>query len=237
MALTAAGIERILTLAAMVFAYFFSMTMNGYLQARIALWLGDNTPETAGYLSLNPLAHFNVFGFIGFASMLLHGIGWIQSMPVDPHAVHGKHRNVKLALLFGSGVFIPLITAIFAFIGLVLTLDVHQFELVQRMFHSIVVPINELGARYPTTSSFSLVIALFLMALVFFNVFITALNVVFNGFWYVIAVGFDNGYSYAKHADFLGLIVPLLLIIFFGDFLRYVLLYGIKYVAYLVGAF
>jgi hypothetical protein len=57
-------IELVVRASALVFAYFFSVTVTGYAQARIALALGDDTPESAGFLTLNPLAHLDIIGFL-----------------------------------------------------------------------------------------------------------------------------------------------------------------------------
>ena len=45
-------------------AYLLFFTARGYGQAWTARRLGDDTPALNGFLSLNPLAHINIIGFI-----------------------------------------------------------------------------------------------------------------------------------------------------------------------------
>jgi len=71
--------------------------------------LGDDTPRLNGRLTLNPLAHLDVFGSI---LLVVAGFGWAKPVPVNPYALQrrtpagmmivaaaGPLSNVGLALL------------------------------------------------------------------------------------------------------------------------------------------
>ena len=75
-----------------------------------AYWLGDDTAKRMGRISLNPLRHFDLTGFI---LMVLVHFGWAKPVPVDMRrfknpkqgmavtAAAGPISNVLLAIVFG----------------------------------------------------------------------------------------------------------------------------------------
>ncbi|HNZ86319.1 MAG TPA: site-2 protease family protein [bacterium] len=62
-------------------AIIFALTIHEFFHAYVALKQGDPTAKLMGRLSLNPLVHIDVFGFI---SILLVGFGWAKPVPVNP---------------------------------------------------------------------------------------------------------------------------------------------------------
>lgn len=85
-----------------------------------ALKLGDTTARDMGRLSLNPLKHFDIMGFV---MMAFAGFGWAKPVPIDMRnfdnprrgmaitAVAGPLSNVLIAIvcLFLYGLFLPLL--------------------------------------------------------------------------------------------------------------------------------
>ena len=82
-----------------------------------ALWLGDDTAKRMGRISLNPLHHLDVVGFI---MMVVVHFGWAKPVPINPYrmtkikspqagmaitAAAGPLSNVILAFLFGIGFY------------------------------------------------------------------------------------------------------------------------------------
>lgn len=67
---------RILVIPAILVAF----TFKGYIQSKIAIKLGDDTPKEYGRNTLNPLKHISVFGFI---FMLIIGFGWIKPVEIN----------------------------------------------------------------------------------------------------------------------------------------------------------
>jgi Zn-dependent protease len=95
-----------------------SLTVHEWAHARSAFALGDDTASMMGRLSLNPLAHIDIFGTI---LLPLMGVpfGWAKPVPVNPvrfthkfpmrtgmmiTAAAGPASNVALAL--GSGLLL-----------------------------------------------------------------------------------------------------------------------------------
>lgn len=70
----------------------FSLTVHEFFHAWTALRFGDTTARNAGRLTLNPLAHLDLFGTI---MMFLSGFrfGWAKPVPVNPFNL----RNPRVA--------------------------------------------------------------------------------------------------------------------------------------------
>lgn len=81
---------------------------HGYVSTK----LGDPIPRIRGRLTLNPLAHLDLYGTI---LMLLTGFGWAKPVEVNP--MYYKDRKKGMALVAVAG---PLSNFILAFISLLL---------------------------------------------------------------------------------------------------------------------
>lgn len=93
---------RLLIIA--LLSYMMTVTFAGWFESLIALKVGDETPEDTGFLSLNPLSHFNVIGF----AVVLWGIfytqsldfqfmpGWGRHIPLMPDTLRGKYLRTRI---------------------------------------------------------------------------------------------------------------------------------------------
>jgi Zn-dependent protease len=79
-----------------------------YAHAQMAVWLGDDTPKQQGRLSVSPLAHIDILGFI---LILLAGFGWAK--PVQINESNFKNRKRDDILVSLSGPAMNLLIAIF----------------------------------------------------------------------------------------------------------------------------
>lgn len=91
-----------LTLVAVCIALVLHEVAHGL----VAKWNGDYTAKYAGRLSLNPLKHFDL---IGFVMMMLVGFGYAKPVPVNP--VNFKHYRRGLITVAIAGVVTNLIIA------------------------------------------------------------------------------------------------------------------------------
>ncbi|MGI5853378.1 MAG: site-2 protease family protein [Bacillota bacterium] len=105
-----------LTQIVMMLAIFIpSVVLHEFAHAITATILGDPTPRWEGRLTLNPLAHFDIFGAIMMIITMItgFGIGWARPVGVDPRnfkkpardmllvAIAGPLSNILLAVFFG----------------------------------------------------------------------------------------------------------------------------------------
>lgn len=100
--------------SALILAYMILVTIVGYCRALIAKWMGDDTAEQQGFLSLNPMVHIDTWGltllifFHYFFNML---IGWGQTIPVNPSNIHGPWRWLKISCAMLSGALLYFLIA------------------------------------------------------------------------------------------------------------------------------
>ena len=83
-----------------------SLVLHEVAHGLVALWNGDPTAKFAGRLTLNPMKHFDIIGFI---MMMLVGFGYAKPVPVNPY--NFKHRTRGQVTVAIAGVTVNLILA------------------------------------------------------------------------------------------------------------------------------
>ena len=96
-------IARILTL-------IVAFTIHEFAHAWTAEQLGDGTPRLNGRLTLNPLAHLDIFGSL---LLLLTGFGYAKPVPVNPYALR-RRTPAGMMLVAAAGPLSNLLLAILA---------------------------------------------------------------------------------------------------------------------------
>lgn len=81
--------------------------------ALLAKWLGDDTAEKQGRITLNPIKHLDLWGTI---LMLFAGFGWAKPVPINPN--NFKKRKLGMALSSLAG---PVSNLILAYIAMILS--------------------------------------------------------------------------------------------------------------------
>ena len=81
--------------------------------ALVAKWLGDDTAEMQGRITLNPMKHLDLFGTV---LMLFAGFGWAKPVPINPK--NFKKRKLGMALSSLAG---PVSNLILAYISMILS--------------------------------------------------------------------------------------------------------------------
>ena len=98
------------------------LTFHEYAHAKVASMMGDNTAKELGRVSLNPLRHIDIIGFI---CLIVVGFGWGKPVPVNPYNLSGKNRKFKEVAISAAGVIMNLVLAIL--LAIVLTwIGVHH---------------------------------------------------------------------------------------------------------------
>lgn len=92
--------------------------LHEYGHAWTATALGDETPRTAGRLTLNPLKHVDPFGAI---ALLLFGFGWAKPVPVNQAKLREKGRWAPI-LAVAAGAMMNFLLMLIIFITLRLIL-------------------------------------------------------------------------------------------------------------------
>lgn len=98
----AGGVENpalvIVEIAMILAVVVFSLSVHESAHAYAAKRLGDPTAANLGRISLNPLKHLDLFGFL---SMALVGIGWAKPVPINPRYFRDPRKGMMLSSLAG----------------------------------------------------------------------------------------------------------------------------------------
>jgi Zn-dependent protease len=78
-----------------VIAMAISLTVHEYAHALISHIQGDRTPEEHGRLTLNPLAHLDIIGFI---SLFVFKFGWAKPVPIGVY----NYKKPRLGVILTS---------------------------------------------------------------------------------------------------------------------------------------
>ncbi len=73
--------------------------------------LGDHTARDLGRLTLNPIKHFDVMGFV---CMMIIGVGWAKPVPINPAFYKNPRRGMAITAVAG-----PLSNFLLAYVGMV----------------------------------------------------------------------------------------------------------------------
>lgn len=217
--LSATTSKLIIDYSVLFVAYLITITLAGYSQAACAKLFGDDTPEEAGYLSLNPFHHIHMIGFIMFV-LLKFGFGPIQ--PIRTEYIWPRWKDIKLFIIYMSKPIVNLLLAISSLFGMVLMFGGHnngvariELLLVQ-LFQQAQFPIDMFFNLYPQATSYTIVGGMLLLAITYANVLITPLNIIVQGIHYIVALAFEKQSRYLEYANYFAIFGPLLFIFFFS---------------------
>ncbi len=91
-------------------SYIITITFAGWFESYIAKQVGDDAPEQAGFLTLNPLEHFNVFGFgaVLWGKFFAHYLpfqfipGWGRYIHLMPDNIRGDYYKLRVFIEYIS---------------------------------------------------------------------------------------------------------------------------------------
>ena len=108
----------LLALIAFVLAIYLAIIPHEIAHGLVAKWNGDLTAQVNGRLTMNPIAHFDLVGFLMLITM---GVGFAKPVPVNPYnfkvprrglftvAIAGVTYNLA-AVIVGSSLLIATLT-------------------------------------------------------------------------------------------------------------------------------
>lgn len=94
--------------------FIISIGLHEAAHAYAAHYLGDDTPEREGRLTVNPIAHLDLFGTL---FLMIAGFGWGRSVNVDQRNLKKPLRDMALIAAAGPGA--NLLLGVFSVIGLI----------------------------------------------------------------------------------------------------------------------
>lgn len=99
--------EWILSMVLILPGIVIGLCFHEFAHAITAFKLGDVTPKFQGRVTINPLAHIDIFGFF---ALLFCGFGWGKAVEINPYNFRNRRRDELLVSL--AGVVMNLLIAI-----------------------------------------------------------------------------------------------------------------------------
>lgn len=206
------SVELVISYITLALAYVIAVTLSGSFRAWTARAMGDDTAESLGLLTLNPLAHID---FMGGLFLFIFGFGWGRNVPINPYKIDGRFRIVKIAAAYLSNTFAHLVMALITLVTLVFSFGVNILYLAVPMMCTGDLLHSQFASVYPDAASWAISLGLIGIALMFLNVLLAVLDFIISIFSVVTFVLFEHTPSYTRYRDFLMIIIPMLMIYFF----------------------
>jgi len=117
-------------------AVLIGMTVHEWAHAYMAYRLGDPTARNLGRMTLNPLNHIDIFGFL---CLLIAGFGWAKPVPINPRNFKNFKRDEILVSIAGitMNLVVALVFTFLFYIG-ILKLNLWSNEAFISIFLGIV---------------------------------------------------------------------------------------------------
>lgn len=201
-------------LISLILTYMILVTMVGYFRALVAKWMGDDTAERQGFLSLSPGVHIDIFGLI---LLLFLGIGWGRQIPINPAHIHGRFRWLKLSCAMLSGVIAYLFFAVIGLVALALVITPAQ-------------AFGHIGSTVASATSIISILDLVIYVCIFLAAIELVINLVLLGMLFILE-RYDNAWYYASYAV---LIIPIIIFLLYGNQIQLLLANGITSLAKMI---
>ncbi len=106
----------------------FAIVLHEYAHGWVANKCGDSTAKLQGRLTMNPLAHIDLFGtiIVPLICLMLPGsflLGWAKPVPVDPRNMRRPRRDMAIVAAAGPGMNLTLAVVSAGLLALLLSID------------------------------------------------------------------------------------------------------------------
>lgn len=199
-------------------AYLIAVTISGSFRAFVAYSMGDDTAEGLGFMTLNPLVHVD---FLGAFFLLFYHFGWGRHVPINPFKIIGRFRGLKIVLAYFSSTIAHLFMAIVVFMGLIMSFGLRIVRVAIPMIGNGNLSQSYFAFKYPASSSVAISLGLIGIAIIFLSTLLAVLDLIINSFHLAVSVVFEYEIAYNRYRDVLMILIPMLMIFFFIDPLRY----------------
>lgn len=205
--------QSLISLILLFFAYVFSITLSGTIQAYVARWNGDETADDFGFTEFNPFLFLNPLDIIWFLAFKI-----MIGRPVPLRLTSGINRTqswwrTRTFFLFASR---PLCNLLIAIVASVVSIFLCK---------SIVLDIASGAAQKSVTLSHLL--CLFCGSLVWANIFLATFESCRQSMHFFVLSKLERDYSFIEYADYLLVLGPLLIWLFFSQTIARTLIYVI----------
>lgn len=93
--------NKIYELLLLIPVLLFSLSLHEFMHGYVSHRLGDPTPKSQGRLTLNPMAHLDLFGSL--VLIITRRFGWAKPVPINPNYYKNRRKGMMLVSLAGPG--------------------------------------------------------------------------------------------------------------------------------------
>lgn len=195
--------QSLISLISFVIAYIISVTLAGCFTSWVALKMGDETPAECGFISLNPLMHLDVMGFL---FMILFRFGWGRFIPINPHNITGRFRVLKRLVAFLAEPFSYIAISIMSLVSVVALMGKEVLCASAGFFDA-----------FPHISSYSFAISIIVMSMIFVNVMLAMITFLVNICGLGVIYFMEKYPDYMMYTSLIMVGVPMCIVYFFRN--------------------
>lgn len=229
-----ASAQSVAIILILIFAYFFSVIIGGIGQILLRKAIGDQSLAGVDILELSPFYYIDMAGFFCLIVMTLFydiGIGWGKVIPVIPEYIQGRWRGGRIILAFAAESIMNSILMLTALILLIVIAGPYALSGGLPVFFGQTISLEKFAKFFPEYSSLAITGILFLIAIIFLNIFIASWSIILNVFRYIMTVK-SHHHFIVEHGAVIEFWGPLVTLIIFADVIRALLLGMLVYAAH-----
>jgi hypothetical protein len=212
--------ELLVSIITFFIAYVAVNTLVGAFRAWVAYRLGDDTAQQVGLMSLNPIAHIDP---IGALFLFFTYIGWGRYVPINPNNIYGPNRFLKLIALYAAS---PVGYFCFAVLGLLMLILISGSSIIMTAPTMIAFPqcLTHLfiANAHPEFSSLTISLAFILIVFIYLSTLFCVIDLIINGCHLTAELLIERSPEYVEYRGYLMFLVPILIMVFFSSYLRYI---------------
>ncbi len=116
------------TLSYVILPLMLAVVLHEYAHGWVAHYFGDDTAKSLGRLTLNPMAHIDLWGTILIPMLLIFSsvgfiFGYAKPVPVTPGRLHNPRRDMALVAAAGPAMNFVLVVGSALLLGLLHLID------------------------------------------------------------------------------------------------------------------
>ena len=229
--------EFIINIISFLFAYTIAVTLANAFRAWVADRVGDYTPRSLGFLTLNPAVHIDPFGvMVLFLVYIFLGdfFGWGRFIPINPFNIDEPWRKAKLVFVYLSDTIAHFILALLGLVLLIALFDIRIVDITRYMVLTRNLSHLYIAHMYPDISSWIVSAGFIIMATVYLNFILGVLDLIINSCNIAIFVMSEQEPQRMMQPTWLTIALPMILILFFSGPLRLLAVNFISYIGYAI---
>jgi len=171
---------------------------------------------------------------IGILFLIFFYFGWGRHVPINPFNITSPSRTIKLIFAYFSDTIAHFFLALCGLVVLIATFDIHILDVARYMILTRNVSHLYITHFYPNASSLTVSLAFIVVALIYLNFILGVLDLIINACSIIMSLVIERSPHYAMDNVYATILVPILLIWFFSEPLRFLAVNFISYAGYTI---